>query len=380
MMSSPLLFAAASLYVWVLHLADATSVTVTAVYPFRDGDAPFLRGSGCGLSWASGVQMEAKKEKATAVIDCSQSEKSVQVKVLLNDDVWMIGANAVISSSSPSTIYPWFYSTQGRYEVFDGFYSPQLNNTRAAVIYYPPSYFENTLKTDYEVLIMHDGQNLFNASTSFLGIAWQCQDTLDTLIVEGGIREVAVLAPYNTPDRTDEYTYSYDPTEQAGGKGDDYLDFLFDSFLPDVEKRGLFRFPPSPALPSMLGSSLGGLISCYAGWTRSDRLSAAGCMSSSFWWNSEDFLHTVLKKGARPSSTPPSIYVDSGTAGPGQDDEAETKAVLAKLEDQYGMKLNSTVFYYLDEGGEHNEKYWGDRFYIPMLDLFPSEAYLSGMP
>jgi hypothetical protein len=32
---------------------------------------------------------------------------------------------------------------------------------------------------------MHDGQNLFNASTSFAGIAWQVQDAADALIYQG---------------------------------------------------------------------------------------------------------------------------------------------------------------------------------------------------
>jgi len=35
-----------------------------------------------------------------------------------------------------------------------------------------------------------------------------------------------VAAPYNTADRTNEYTYSYDPDEHEGGLGDEYLNFL----------------------------------------------------------------------------------------------------------------------------------------------------------
>ncbi|RYE84066.1 MAG: hypothetical protein EOO65_02880, partial [Methanosarcinales archaeon] len=44
----------------------------------------------------------------------------------------------------------------------------------------------------------------------------------------------------------------------------------------------------------MLGSSLGGLLSCYAGWTRPDTYGFAGCMSSSFWWNNQDFNNTII--------------------------------------------------------------------------------------
>ena len=38
--------------------------------------------------------------------------------------------------------------------------------------------------------------------------------------------EVLVIGVYNTDDRINEYTYSYDPSVKAGGKGDLYLDFL----------------------------------------------------------------------------------------------------------------------------------------------------------
>jgi hypothetical protein len=32
--------------------------------------------------------------------------------------------------------------------------------------------------------------------------------------------------------------------------------------------------------------------------------------------------------------------------------------------------LNDSLFYYLDKGGQHNEKYWGNRFNIPLKLLF----------
>lgn len=68
---------------------------------------------------------------------------------------------------------------------------------------------------------------------------------------------------------------------------------------------------------SIGGSSLGGLISCYATYTRPKNFNKAICMSSSFWWNSEDFNTKILKNGTYSSST--SIYVDSGDSGNNQD-------------------------------------------------------------
>jgi enterochelin esterase-like enzyme len=81
-----------------------------------------------------------------------------------------------------------------------------LNNIRDVIVYLPPSYTENTLKVHKNVLVMHDGNNLFDPETAFMGNAWMIQDTLDPLIYEGQIEEVVIVAPYNTPGRGDEYT------------------------------------------------------------------------------------------------------------------------------------------------------------------------------
>ena len=84
----------------------------------------------------------------------------------------------------------------------------------------------------------------------------------------------------------DEYTYIQDP-DYGGGKGDLYLDFIESTIIPLAQSN--FRVEISRDTLGILGSSLGGLISCYAGWTRSDIYGKVGCMSSSFWWDNLDY-------------------------------------------------------------------------------------------
>lgn len=124
----------------------------------------------------------------------------------------------------------------------------------------------------------------------------------------------------------------------------------------------------------ILGSSLGGLISCYAGWTRSEVYGKVGCMSSSFWWDENDFQNHVV-----PENTPikpfNDIYMDSGTGSLG---EKECTAYTANIYDQMvatGYVQDKDVFKYVDEGATHSETYWGPRFHIPMEDLYPA-AYV----
>jgi hypothetical protein len=49
----------------------------------------------------------------------------------------------------------------------------------------------------------------------------------------------------------------------AGGRGEEYLDFLEDTVLPLIAKH--FRVETARPNVGIMGSSLGGLISCYAG-------------------------------------------------------------------------------------------------------------------
>ena len=64
-------------------------------------------------------------------------------------------------------------AASGSYTYIRDVVSQELGNTRDLVIYTPPSYYENPFKPFLDLLIMHDGQNLFNNSTSVVGVAWQ---------------------------------------------------------------------------------------------------------------------------------------------------------------------------------------------------------------
>lgn len=154
-----------------------------------------------------------------------------------------------------------------------------------------------------------------------------------------------------------------------GGKGDLYLDFIEKELLPKL-KTDYFAGRFVEGTVGIGGSSLGGLISCYALYTRPQVYKKAICMSSSFWWNSEDFKKIVsTTRTYNPSS---SFYLDSGDSGPSQDSKTQTENVKAALV-QKGYIENKNLFYYLDKGGQHSESYWGKRFPIPMQYLYSSE-------
>ena len=314
----------------LLNFVKSQTTTLTVIVQYNGLTASgnmFLRGDGLGLNWNSGeemAQISSTEWQISLTFSSSDVGTQLQLKPLINDNSWSIGANfqtIIPKDSSSVTLYPWFHTYQGKYSIVGSLYSPQLNNTRDIIVYTPPSYYENTLKYQTNVLIMHDGQNLFNASTSYAGVAWDCQDTVNSYVVQGLMEEVLIVGVYNTPDRIDEYTYSYDPCYTTnirgdcvggGGKGDLYLDFLVEEVIPFV--KDMFRIDTERSNMGIMGSSLGGLISCYGAWTRPSVWQKGGCMSSSFWWNYRDFNNVILDTYPKPDDE--KIYLDSGNCCP----------------------------------------------------------------
>lgn len=348
-------------------------VAISAHYP-KKVSSLYLRGDGCGLNWESGVKMDHDGDSTWNVLVNCDEERMLEVKVLVNDKDWMLGSNhhVDVSSVNASAMYPWFYTYKGTLEIIEQVYSKELNNFRDVIVYRPPSYEENTLKVHKNVVVMHDGQNLFDPRTSAFG-AWMCQDTLDETIIGGTTDEVMIVGAYNTPDRNNEYTYIYDPSEGFGGKGDLYLDWIESTLLPLVPEK--FRATIERDSLGMVGSSLGGLISCYGGWTRSSVYGRVGCMSSSFWWDDNDYNKNVLTTSKPPLSQRPIIYMDSGDGSKGERDCTRyTKDAYDYEISDCGYTAEVDTFVYVQPGGTHDEASWRERFHIPMEKLYPSSS------
>ncbi len=89
----------------------------------------------------------------------------------------------------------------GHVEVIKNFKSDSLK-PRDLYIYVPPDYFESN--KHYPVLYMHDGQNLFDASS--VGQEWGLDEAAEALIKRGEIEPLIIVGVGNTEDRMAEYT------------------------------------------------------------------------------------------------------------------------------------------------------------------------------
>lgn len=241
----------------------------------------------------------------------------------------------------------------GDVRIMPQLYSPQLGNRRDILVYLPPSYGMSTRRCP--VLYMQDGQNLFDHSTSFGGSDWQVDETMERLSREG-IEAIVVGIYHGGEERIAEYNpFPGRVTEH----GQAYIEFLCDTLKPIVDAE--FRTAPSRETTGILGSSMGGLISLYAFFSRPDVFGLCGAMSPSLWIGRGQILHYVKNAPFVPGK----IYLDHGTREPSA---AQMRTVLIEK----GYLLRHNFKYVVERGGTHSETSWARRLPNALRFLFGS--------
>src|SRR5438045_8620968 len=89
-----------------------------------------------------------------------------------------------------------------------GFPSDILGKRRDVLVYLPPGY-RRFSRTRYPVLYLQDGQNVFDAATSFAGTEWSVDESAQRLIEEKAIEPLIIGEIANTgEDRIHEYAHT----------------------------------------------------------------------------------------------------------------------------------------------------------------------------
>lgn len=261
------------------------------------------------------------------------------------------------------------------------FPSKQLGNERTIAVYVPPGY-DDRKNTDrrYPVLYMHDGQNVFDPATSFLGIEWEADDHAERLIRAGRIVPIIIVGIYNNADRMNEYTPYRDAGRATGGKGTAYGRFVVEEVKPFVDKT--YRTEADRAHTAVAGSSLGGLISLYLAWTYPDTFSMCGALSPALMWNDGRILKEFRTQPARLRGV--RYWVDMGTAE-GRQIESFSRAIdstrqLIDVFDAAGLSPGRDYYYQEVHQGEHNEAAWAARFDKVLLFFFSAPPKPAAAP
>lgn len=234
---------------------------------------------------------------------------------------------------------------------------PKLARERTIRVYLPPDYDQSN--QTYSVLYMHDGQNLFDYATSFVG-EWNVDETLNRLYAERGLALIVVGIDNGAEKRINELSPWLNP-DFAPAEGKEYMDFIVNVLKPYIDTR--YRTNPKRNNTAIMGSSMGGLISHYAIHEYSSVFSKAGIFSPSFWFSDEVFKHTAGKQLQKDAK----VYFLVG-ALEGSDMVSNTEKMVLQLTEQKHPKHN--IVFKLVQEGIHNESFWAEEFEQAVLWLF----------
>ena len=157
-------------------------------------------------------------------------------------------------------------------------------------IWLPPGYDAGSAR--YPVLYMHDGHNLFDVTKSNFAKIWAADKAMLAAVATGTVEPhiiVGIWAPGSDRHRQYLPRSLYEMTSgnlraqmdgmTAGGViSHHYLDWIAGPLKTWVD--GAFRTRSGRDDTAIVGSSMGGLMSCYAFLERPEVFGRAGCVSS----------------------------------------------------------------------------------------------------
>lgn len=249
-------------------------------------------------------------------------------------------------------------------------------------------------KKKYVVLYMHDGQMLFDSTSTWTKTAWEVDDVAARLMAYHAIRDVIVVGIWNSglsrhADYFPQKPFESLPKSQkdvlyaaarANGASvfndykihsDNYLKFLATELKPMIDSA--FSTFADPKNTFIAGSSMGGLISIYAICEYPDVFGGAACLSTHwpgiFTMENNPFPGEMLKylKNHLPSPKTHKIYFDCGDQTLDAMYPPLQKKVDAVMKVKGYSKKNWVTKFY--PGESHSEVSWKKRLDIPLTFL-----------
>ncbi|MBK9150696.1 MAG: carbohydrate esterase [Saprospiraceae bacterium] len=226
---------------------------------------------------------------------------------------------------------------------------PQLGRKRRISVLLPYDYYET--RKSYPVLYLHDGQNLFDeyapygnwgVDKSLAKLAAQNMgDVIIVAIDHGGKLRIQELLPYPTSKYTDV-------------QGELYLKFVMEDLKPKIDKK--YRVLPQREFTGIGGSSLGGLISLYAGFQFKHIFSKLMIFSPSLWV-SEEIYH--MAKNFIPYGKTDIYLYAGGMESPNHYGNVLRMENLLQEKRKYD---DFDIIFAHNPDGEHREIHWGEQF------------------
>jgi enterochelin esterase family protein len=224
---------------------------------------------------------------------------------------------------------------KGRLRAHRGVSATKLADTRDVFVYLPPRYDDGSCAPLPE-LVFHDGNESLTRG-DFAGAAdafYQQTPAAQAVLV--------FVALPNQNVRMDQYTFG---TQTA--KAPLYKDFLVDDLAPSLAKQ--YRLCGNPGATGVSGASLGGLVSTWLAFERSDVWGYVGGQSSSFFWQND----AMITRAQNSTKLPIRFYLDHGCPN---DNCASNRDMVAALKAK-----GYDVTHVEEPNGQHDWAYWKKR-------------------
>lgn len=264
-------------------------------------------------------------------------------------------------------------------------FSPQMNDTMTVDIWFPEEYaLRPTCR--YPVIYMHDGQNLFDASTTWNGQSWEMDRAMCSLTENGKINPAIIVGIHSFPetrvaDLMPQKAITGTPLEavleDVGQKGvalrgDAYAAFIAETLKPVVDST--CRTKPDLGNTSVMGSSMGGLMSVYALCEYPDVFGNALCLST-HWTGTpsvakefEDAMYAYIDRNLPPASGH-RLYFDHGTKTIDAAYDSAEGRILEMIKRKGYSYGDGTLLNLVDYGAAHEERAWAARVAVPLTFL-----------
>jgi predicted alpha/beta superfamily hydrolase len=235
--------------------------------------------------------------------------------------------------------------------VSDAFLMPQLERSRRIRILLPHDYHQNPTKT-YPVLYMQDAQNLFGQGSNYGN--WEIDKKMAIMAAQGKGEFLVVAIDHGDSERINEFTPYANP-KLGKGVGKKYANFIVRTLKPHIDAQ--YRTKPERQFTGIGGSSMGGLISIYAGMMYPETLGRLLVFSPSLWVSSKIYFDAI--EFFNPEDT--KIYAYAG----GKESRYMVPSVerLKEAIQRQGWDASRLQFMLsTDPQGQHNEARWGKEF------------------
>jgi predicted alpha/beta superfamily hydrolase len=261
------------------------------------------------------------------------------------------------------------HTLTGNIQQHPQFASRILRNRRDILVYLPPGY-RRARRQRYPVLYLHDGQNVFDAATSFAGVEWGVDEAAERLTKRRLIEPLIIVAIPNTGNQR---IHEYAPTrgvietsamrkKRSKGMLRSYGRFLVEELKPFIDQQ--YRTRPEAEWTGLGGSSFGGLATLTLGLWFPDVFRRLAVLSPSIWWDDCVIYRIVDQLKKKP---PLKIWLDTGTNETGWERARELRDRLVEK----GWRLDDDLEYVEAQGADHSERAWGERFEAVLRYLYP---------